>query len=249
MEESIYMSDIKTLSDNNRAAIMAKLNSLPVAVTSENRPDKVKTQIKLKDTPQHEELVSQFIEKISASKANVFNIESINDLPAAVKKWLDDNELSNTIYGGKKSLLNNIDWAVEKIDLSTESFTDDGKVAISTATCAIADTGSLVLLSGLENPAKNNFLAEHHLVALDKNTIIYRSEDAWDYLLYRGLLNKEQLNKELLNKNLLNEESSNSHQPLPRAVNFISGPSSSADVGLTLEYGAHGPRTLSVFIF
>ncbi len=239
MDESIYMNDIKTKSDNNRTAIMAKLNSSPVAVTLDNHPEKTVAQIKLKDTPQQEELVSQFVTKISSSKANVFNIDSMNDLPSAIRSWLDDNQYSNTIYCGEKSSLKAFDWRSKDINLSTEKFTDDGQVSISTASCAIADTGSLVLLSGLENPTSNNFLAEHHLVILDKNTIVYRSEDAWAFLL----------NKELLDRELMNKKPPNSHQPLPRAVNFISGPSSSADVGLTLEYGAHGPRTLSVFVF
>ncbi len=35
---------------------------------------------------------------------------------------------------------------------------------------------------------------------------------------------------------------------MPRAVNFITGPSRSADIGHTLLLGAHGPRTLHIIV-
>ena len=48
-------------------------------------------------------------------------------------------------------------------------------------------------------------------------------EDAWDLLRSNG-------------------------EGMPRTVNFISGPSKTADVEQTVEYGAHGPRCLHVIL-
>jgi L-lactate dehydrogenase complex protein LldG len=37
-------------------------------------------------------------------------------------------------------------------------------------------------------------------------------------------------------------------ETLPRTVNFVTGPSRSADIGLKLELGAHGPRRLHILV-
>ena len=38
------------------------------------------------------------------------------------------------------------------------------------------------------------------------------------------------------------------HKTLPRTLNFITGPSRTADVEQTIELGAHGPRRLHIII-
>ena len=121
-------------------------------------------------------------------------------------------------------MLNALAWEASGIQWREETFTSDSQVAIASAEYGIADTGTLVIQSSEKNPPRNNFLAEHHIVVLRKDAILPYSEDVWQRL-------------------------ANDYSVLPRAINFISGPSSSADVGLKLEYGAHGPRTLGVFVY
>ena len=120
-------------------------------------------------------------------------------------------------------MLSSLAWINAGIQWQEEVFSLDGLISIAEAECAIADTGTVVLLSSDKNPTRNNFLAEHHIVLLHKQSIKAYSEDAWAHLIA-------------------------TYPTLPRAINFISGPSSSADVGLKLEYGAHGPRSLAIFI-
>ena len=89
--------------------------------------------------------------------------------------------------------------------------------------CAIAETGTLVLLSGQESHATTSLLPETHIAVIRRSRIVKTMEDAWQ--LIRG---------EVVS--------------LPRQVSFISGPSRTADIEMTLVYGAHGPFRVHVII-
>jgi L-lactate utilization protein LutC len=94
---------------------------------------------------------------------------------------------------------------------------------VTSALCGIAETGTLMLVSGEQNPTSLNFLPDYHIVVLRSDQLVPRMEDAWDTLRA-------------------------SFAQMPRTVNFISGPSKTADVEQTVEYGAHGPRCLHVVL-
>ena len=81
-----------------------------------------------------------------------------------------------------------------------------------------------MLLSGHDTPAATSLLPETHIAVVARERIVATMEDAW------ALLRQEQ-------------------GALPRAVNFISGPSRTADIEQTVTLGAHGPaRVLIVLI-
>jgi L-lactate dehydrogenase complex protein LldG len=171
-----------------------------------------------------EQLVEYFRRVLSAHNTTVSSIEAITELPQAVADYLSHLTVDPIIFGGENPLLNTLAWSRVGLQWEQSEFTHDGQVAIASADYGIADTGTVVLQSSAKNPTRNNFLAEHHIVVLNKETILPYSEDVWAAMLANNPV-------------------------LPRAINFISGPSSSADVGLKLEYGAHGPRTLAVFLY
>ena len=99
-----------------------------------------------------------------------------------------------------------------------------GTEVISVTPClaAVAETGSVVLASDAKTPATLNFLPENHVVVLHENQIAAHVDDVFP--LIRGL------------------------QVLPRALNFVTGPSRTADIEQTLEIGAHGPRRMHVLL-
>jgi len=80
-----------------------------------------------------------------------------------------------------------------------------------------------MLLSGPRTPAAASLLPETHIAVLRMDRIVHGMEDAWD---------------------LLRAE----HGMLPRAVNFISGPSRTADIEQTLVLGAHGPYRVHIIL-
>ena len=91
--------------------------------------------------------------------------------------------------------------------------------ALSFARLAVAETGAIVTYTGRNNAAGHNLLAESHIVLLDLGDLYPTLEDAW-----------AQIHHDL------------HHQGRPRGINFIAGPSSTADVEAQLVLGAHGPR-------
>jgi L-lactate dehydrogenase complex protein LldG len=98
-------------------------------------------------------------------------------------------------------------------------------VALGFAQLAIAELGAIVTFTGKANPAANNLLPEHHLVIVNAEDIVANSEEAWDKI-----------------------EQKTSSQGRPRGINFIAGPSSTADIEGKLVYGAHGPRGWHVIV-
>ena len=87
---------------------------------------------------------------------------------------------------------------------------------------AVAETGSVVMASSAGTPAALNFLPENHVVVLHEDQVVNHLDDVFPVL--RALSTP------------------------PRAVNFVTGPSRTADIEQTLEIGAHGPRRLHVLL-
>ncbi len=98
-------------------------------------------------------------------------------------------------------------------------------VGLSRATAGIAETGTLVMASGVDNPASLNYLPETHIVVIEKAMIGGSMEAGLEAARQRSAKFK-----------------------LPRTLGLISGASRTADVGGKLVRGAHGPRTLAVII-
>ena len=101
----------------------------------------------------------------------------------------------------------------------------DDLVAISHAYGAAAETGTLVLLSGPDNPTTLNFLPDNHIVVVASDTV------QGDYESVLAAL-RDRFGAE----------------GLPRAINLVTGPSRSADIEQTVILGAHGPRRLHVIL-
>ena len=98
--------------------------------------------------------------------------------------------------------------------------------ALSHAFAGVAETGTLVLISGADNPTTLNFLPDVHVVVVGTADIASDFETVMVRLRERF-----------------------GTGALPRAVNMITGPSRSADIEQTLILGAHGPRKLHVIVF
>jgi L-lactate dehydrogenase complex protein LldG len=79
-----------------------------------------------------------------------------------------------------------------------------------------------MLISGAETPTTLNFLPDTHIVVVGADQVVATYEDGWDRL--------------------------RTHGGMPRAINFITGPSRTGDIEQRIELGAHGPRRLHIIL-
>ena len=99
----------------------------------------------------------------------------------------------------------------------------DDAVGVTGAFAAIAETGTLMVVSGPDSPASTSLVPETHVAVLAAGRIVAHMEECWD--LARAAFGQ-----------------------FPRAVNFISGPSRTGDIEQQLVLGAHGPYRVHIVI-
>lgn len=113
-------------------------------------------------------------------------------------------------------------WRAMGLSIELGAAEPHDAMALSTAVAAVAETGTLMLTSGADNPATLALLPETHVIVIDAMKIVGTFEDA-----LRILRN-------------------HCGTSLPRTVNLISGASRTGDIGGRIVHGAHGPRRLIV---
>ncbi|MBI5951415.1 MAG: LUD domain-containing protein [Chloroflexi bacterium] len=91
-------------------------------------------------------------------------------------------------------------------------------VGVTKAVCGLADTGSILITDGKGSPLKASLLPEIHIAILKKDDIYPSLPDAM------GLVKNSS------------------------AAVFITGPSRTADIEMTLTIGVHGPKEIHVFL-
>jgi len=176
-----------------------------------------------KDAEERRRQLRTFLEGQSAT---FIEVERAADVPRAVARFLRSTNLPLRVRVGDDPYLRALAWQTEPVlqRLSGPARGDD-EVGLSHAAAAVAETGTLVMASGHDNPVTLNFLPETHIVVVEDKTLVGGYEGAWDRIRARF-----------------------GRRAMPRTVNFISGPSRTADIGGQLVLGAHGPRRLCVIL-
>ncbi|HEY1735640.1 MAG TPA: LUD domain-containing protein [Methylovirgula sp.] len=155
----------------------------------------------------------------------VTEVASDDEVPGAIANYLRNRNLPAQIRCGDDPYLASLPFSTTGLEVFKGPADPNDLVCVSHAYAAAAETGTLVLLSGQDNPTTLNFLPETHVVVLKAKDLDGDYEAIWKRL--RTTYGKGSM---------------------PRAVNFITGPSRSADIGHTLQLGAHGPRVLHVIV-
>lgn len=167
------------------------------------------------------DLVARFRERAEALQSTTEAVEHPHEVPGAVARYLERNRLP--ARGCVWPALAALDWRGAGLDLEARGATGTDPVGVTGAFAALAETGTLMVVSSVETPATVSLLPETHVAVLRASRLVATMEDAWD--MARAAFGQ-----------------------LPRAVNFISGPSRTADIEQQMILGAHGPRRVHIVV-
>ena len=165
--------------------------------------------------------VARFSERARQLSSTVDTVETLAAVPGAVARYLQRESLPGNAVVWPE--LSSLDWSGAGIAIEARAAKSSDLVGITGSYCAVAETGTLVLASGAATPGSVSLLPETHVAVLACARIVRGMEDTW--ALMRSELGA-----------------------LPRAVNFVSGPSRTADIEQTLVLGAHGPYRVHVVL-
>lgn len=160
------------------------------------------------------DLTRRFRGKAESLASTVAVVEDWPQAPGAVADYLAVQGLGRIAVACPD--LAALDWAAAGLQIEARPAADGDSVGISGCFCAIAETGTLLLLSGPATPATVSLLPETHIALIPTARIVATMENAFD---------------------LLRAEC----DTMPRAANFVSGPSRTGDIEQTIVLGAHGP--------
>ena len=163
--------------------------------------------------------IAAFCDEAARVGTTVARVPSPAAVPAAVAAYLVQHNMPAVVRLAPDPFLEDLPWTEgAALSTSTGPARPTDAVSVTGAVAAVAETGTLVLASGPEGPTTLNFLPDTHIVVLIAKAIVGSYEATWDAV------------------------GAAAGGALPRVVNWITGPSRSADIEQTLLIGVHGPR-------
>jgi L-lactate dehydrogenase complex protein LldG len=162
-------------------------------------------------------------------ESTVVRIADRLELPRTVASYLDALVLLPLLAAQKSHEgvcwpeFADLDWAAAGLQIEARPTVGNDRLGITGCFCAIAETGTLVVLPGALSPTATTLLPDTHVAVLRAERVVTGMEEA--FALIRAELGK-----------------------VPRAINLISGPSRTADIEQTVVVGAHGPYRVHIVV-
>ena len=169
-----------------------------------------------------EPLLERFLARLRKVNTKVTCLPDLGGVSETVERHMSAHTLGTRLVVAPDPDLAEIPWS-NRLVIERRAAVGEDLVSVTGAFAGIAESGTLVLLSGPHRPTTLNFLPEDHLVVLAAERVLPAMEDVWARLREAG-------------------------GKMPRAVNLITGPSRTADVEQTMQEGAHGPRRLHLLL-
>jgi L-lactate dehydrogenase complex protein LldG len=171
--------------------------------------------------PVEDDVLTRFIARAASMQSTTEQLRTFDEAPAAAARYLRANAvpLSGCVWPSLARLA----WAEAGLELSAREARGEDAVGVTACFAALAETGTLMMVSGPHTPGSVSLLPETHIAIVPVSRIVKRMEDGW--ALARAELGR-----------------------LPRLVNFISGPSRTGDIDQTIVLGAHGPYRVHMLL-
>jgi len=169
--------------------------------------------------PTEGDLTASFVEKLSAQYADVRELDSMADIPDAIADILRGRNMAAQIYVPPDSELASL--VLSNVEIKREP-PGQFDAAVTFASFAIAETGTLAYAAGKGAPASWHFRPVLEIAIVRAGTVVAELEDVLAALKSKG--------------------------GLPSTLNLVSGPSRTGDIEQTMELGAHGPKELAVLV-
>jgi len=175
-----------------------------------------------------EALVALFRTLAEKANATMARVPDAAAVPRAVTEYLAGHNLPAQAVMAPDAALDAYPWSDQpllRVRRGRAEVAD--AVSITPAFAAIAESGTVMLTSGAERPTTLNFLPGTHIVVLRRDQLVGAYEEAWARLRATAHERGEQM---------------------PRAVNFVTGPSRTGDIEQVLQLGAHGPQRFHIVL-
>jgi L-lactate dehydrogenase complex protein LldG len=175
------------------------------------------------------DLRGRFLRRATDMENTVESLADRQAIPVAVARYVNALDLPPAL-SSQKSLrgvcwpeLADLDWAGAGLAIEARPTRGDDRLGVTGAFCAIAETGTLVMLAGADSPTATTLLPDTHVAVLSADRIVAGMEEAF------ALIRSER-------------------GAVPRAINLISGPSRTGDIEQTIVLGAHGPYRVHILV-
>jgi len=177
-------------------------------------------------------LETQFIDELTNVNTNVLEVNSKDNIKDSLLNLIKEKELKSfSIW--ESEFLKEINLKEDLKEAGLKLITAKNKNRISKADIgitevdyAIADTGTLVLLTNKNQPRSVSLLPPIHLAIVRAENLVRNINDLFIIL-----------------KSKLKDS-----EDITSCMTFITGPSRTADIELNLTLGVHGPKELIVVI-
>jgi len=168
-------------------------------------------------------LVDVFISMAEGVSASVERLKGPDEIPAAVERQLAGRGLSGDLAIAPHPALKSLKWQnFQKLKGRFGKALGGDLAALTVATAGVAETGTLVFVSGPECPSDHCFLPETQIAVLRTSDLVGTYEEFWHRSRQAG--------------------------GLPATINLVTGPSRTGDIEQTIQLGAHGPRRLCILL-
>ena len=131
------------------------------------------------------DLVERFIRRATDMESTVERIADRREIPAAVARYLDALVLPPALAAQKSHAgvcwpeFADLDWAGAGLAIEARPTVGDDRLGITGAFCAIAETGTLVVLAGADTPTATALLVDTHVAVVRADRIVSGMEEAF----------------------------------------------------------------------